>query len=286
MKWSDYQIKTTVIDNKFYPIKKVYYRGNFSKKIFKNTISVVGSRKMTRYGAQIVEEFVTSFVQSGLTVISGFMYGVDTAAHSTCVELGGKTIAVFANGLNQYYPPENEKLYTKILDNNGLVISEYEPETKPKLWSFAQRNKIVAALATKGVLVVEAGEKSGSLITARWAKKYKKQLFAAPGPISSSVSKGTNELIKNGDAIMVTKPEDILGQKASGVLKENKLDLNPDEKKVYEALERESLSIDEMAVVLNKNIIEISALITNISLKGLVTEAAGKYYLSSRSDPS
>ena len=165
---------------------------------------------MTRYGRDVVDKFVSVFVAEGITTISGFMYGVDTEVHQKTVDYGGRTIAVFGCGLNVIYPPENRKLYEEIIKSGGSVVSEYDDDAKPHLWKFPQRNKVVAGLASLGVLVVEAGEKSGALITADLARKMKKKVYAVPGPITSAVSAGCNELIRSGKAEIATDPYDIL----------------------------------------------------------------------------
>src|SRR3989344_1792126 len=148
---------------------KYFYRGNWNEKIFKKSIAIVGSRRMTRYGREVIDKFVSAFVAEGVTTISGFMYGVDTEVHQKTVDYGGKTIAVFGCGLDVIYPAENEKLYKEIIKTGGSVVSEYEDNAKPHLWKFPQRNKIVVNLASLGVLVIEAGENSGSLVTAKIA---------------------------------------------------------------------------------------------------------------------
>ena len=178
-------------------MKTLHFRGVDPHKINKKSIAIVGSRRMTRYGKEVVDRFVSEFVANGVTTISGFMYGVDTEVHQKTIDYGGKTIAVFGCGLNVIYPPENKKLYDQIIESGGSVVSEYEDDAKPHLWKFPQRNKIVASLASLGVLVIEAGEKSGSLITAGLAKKMGKKVYAVPGAITSSVSVGTNNLIKS-----------------------------------------------------------------------------------------
>jgi len=283
--WREYEIKTVSFGDKAYPKglaeindppKLLYYKGNLSA--LKKTVSVVGSRRMTRYGQAVVEKFTSAFAQNRVAVISGFMYGVDTAAHWGAIENGGVTVAIFGSGLVPFYPPENEVLYTKILQQNGLIMSEYKPEQKPKLWMYPRRNRIVAALATEGVLVVEAAKKSGSLITALFAKKYGKKVYAVPGPITSSVSTGTNELLKKGDVIMVTEPTDILGGKSQAKEKSMAIDVSHDERQVYELLRTEALSVDELSAALGKSVITVGEVVSLMALRGIVAEAAGKYY--------
>lgn len=176
--------------------------------IFEDCLAVVGSRRLTSYGKRAIEKIVGEIAISGVTIVSGFMYGGDAAAHGAAVRVGGRTIAVMPCGIERIHPEDQKQLYDEILGNNGLIISEYEGDMQPALWTYPRRNRIVAGLA-KAVLVIEAGEESGSLITANYARKFKRKIFALPGPITSSVSAGTNQLIKRG-AEMVLSAEDIL----------------------------------------------------------------------------
>lgn len=261
--------------------EKLYYRGNWDNKIFIKSLAIVGSRRITRYGQTVVEKFMPEFVANKLTIISGFMYGVDTQAHTKCLEYGGTTVAVLGGGLNILAPPENEELYSNILNNNGVVISEYEAEFKPTLWSFPQRNRIVSGLATKGVLVVEAGMKSGSLVTARIAHEQGKTIFAVPGPIDSSSSQGTNWLIKERQGEMMTEVSQIT-QKKSIMIQEDLFDDNlpKEQKDILEYLKQEPLTIDELARISRKNVAEIGLTISMMSLSDLVEEENGKIYFS------
>jgi DNA processing protein len=263
-------------------IKNIYYRGIWDENIFKRSIAVVGSRSMTRYGKEAVDKFISAFVAEGVATISGFMYGVDTEVHQKTVDYGGRTVAVFGCGLDVIYPPENEKLYEQILETRGLVISEYEADAKPHLWKFPQRNKIVAGLAGLGVLVIEAGEKSGSLITAGLAKKMGKKVYAVPGPITSRISVGCNNLIKSGEAIMATSASDILKIKPSHFVKasRDKPELSGLENKIYKILQLEPMGIDELFLKIGCNVVEIGSVLSVMSLRGIVTESGGKYYLN------
>lgn len=288
MNWPDYPIQEINLRDKNYPKilkevknppKTLFFRGNLDQKLFEKSLSVVGTRRMTRYGKIAVDKLISGLIPQKVTIISGFMYGIDTEAHQSCLEYGGKTVAVLGSGLNIIYPPENHKLYQQILESGGAIISEYHPETKPQLWTFPQRNRIVAGLASLGILIVEAGERSGSLITARLAREQGKKVFAVPGPIISSASTGTNLLLKNHQAKMVLNSEDILGKKISTPLLFTTSKFSLIEKKIYQALQREPLTVDELAWATGKNIIEINKTLTLMSLKGLITETVGKYYL-------
>ena len=261
------------------PPKQFYYRGSLSSGILSKTIAVVGTRQMTNYGRIVIDEFVSAFVANGITTISGFMYGVDTEVHKKTLEYGGKTISVFGNGLNYVYPAENDKLYSEILNKGGLVISEYEKDMKAQLWTYPARNRIVAGLATIGVLVVEADLESGSLITAEIVRKQGKKVWAIPGPITSKVSRGTNYLIKSGYAKVALSPSDITHMSIK-VLQQKLPELNPLEAEIYAILSCENLTVDDIALKTTASIINISSTLSMLSLKGIVSEIGGKFYLA------
>ncbi len=263
-------------------MKTLHFRGVDPYKINQKSIAIVGSRRMTRYGREVVDKFVSAFVGADVTTISGFMYGVDTEVHQKTVDYGGLTIAVFGCGLNVIYPPENKKLYDEIIESGGSVASEYEDDAKPHLWKFPQRNKIVAGLSSLGVLVIEAGLNSGSLVTANLAKKMGKKVYAIPGPINSSVSAGCNDLIKNGDAVMVTEPGDIIGHRIQVMGDRENPELEGLEQKIFFVLQNEGLNIDEISVSLGENIVEIGKTVSIMSIKGVITESGGKYYTTSK----
>lgn len=285
--WSDWPIQLIKLEDKNYPAvlkkiknppSKLFYRGSLSENLFKKTLAIVGSRRITQYGKNVTDQLISSLVNQKITVISGFMYGIDTLAHQKTLENDGKTIAVFGCGLNIVYPQENQTLYSQILATGGVVFSEYEPEFKPKLWTFPQRNRIIAGLATLGVLVIEAGIKSGSLITAQLAKQQGKKVFAVPGPITSSSSLGTNQLIKNNQAKMVLEANDILAGKTTNPSLFEALTLTPMETKICQTLQAEPLVIDELAKLIEQNVAEAGKIISLMSLKGIIEEVAGRYY--------
>lgn len=286
MKISDLPVKTLALGDKNYPEilrkiksppKRIYYRGRWDSGLFDKSIAVVGSRKVTRYGAGVTEKFVAHLVANGVTIVSGFMYGVDTLAHKCCVELGGRTVAVFGCGLNVIYPPENEPLYGKILETGGLALSEYEALARPHLWKFPQRNRIVVGLSTLGVLVVEASMNSGSLVTARLAREQKKKVWAVPGPITSFTSQGTNWLIATKKAVMATTPEEITGGAKDSGKSYSEVNLFGLELVIFNALKREAMSVDELSKALGCGVVEISQTVSLLALKGTLIEVAGKY---------
>jgi len=272
--------------------KKLYYKGNWDEDIFKNCLAVVGSRRLTSYGRRATEQIVSECAAAGITIVSGFMYGGDEAAHSACVKAGGRTIAVMPCGIDLIFPPNQKDLYNKILENNGLIISEYPEGFKPVNYSFVQRDRIVAGLC-KAVFVTEASLNSGSLITANYAKKMGKKVFALPGQIFSEVSKGTLKLIKEG-AEPVIEANDILSYlkvlvnpKKSGspssVKKSARSDLALNaslEEKIIDQLSRESMNADDLARMFAVSVAQLGTTLTIMQLKGLINLEDQKYYLN------
>ncbi|MFA5024927.1 MAG: DNA-processing protein DprA [Candidatus Shapirobacteria bacterium] len=285
-KWKSYPIN--IIEKKDFPehlrvIKncpeKLYYRGNWDNKIFEKSLSMVGSRRMSRYGQEVVKKFIPEFVANKITIISGFMYGIDTESHKKCLEFGGKTVAVLGGGLNILVPPENSNLYNDILEKDGLVISEYISDFQPTLWSFPQRNRIVAGLSTLGILIVEAGIKSGSLITARIGREQGKRIYAIPGQLTSSTAEGTNYLIKNNLAQIITSPVDITENKTINTQEILFESTDSMENIIIQLLKIEPLSIDELCLKMDNGIIELNSKITLMLLNNQIFEENGKIYL-------
>lgn len=189
-----------------YPIV-LYTKGN-TELLNEKSIAIVGSRDCSEYGKYVSEKFSYLLSKENICIISGMAKGIDTYAHKGALLARGKTIAVLGSGINNIYPLENKKIYEDILNNNGLILSEYGLNTKATPEKFPERNRIISGLAEK-ILVVEANKKSGSMITVNQAIEQGKNVYAVPGNITSSKSSGTNELIKDG-AILVSSLEDIL----------------------------------------------------------------------------
>jgi len=185
------------------PPPTLYFRGNISL-LKRPAIAVVGSRQATKYGLSVVKKLIPPLVRAGLVIVSGMARGIDTAAHWATLKNGGQTIGVLGCGLDVIYPRENADLYQQV----NLLLSEFSPGTPPEAQNFPQRNRIIAALAD-AVLVIEAAQKSGTLITARQAVEMGKEVFAVPGPITSPQSEGTAWLIQQG-AKLIYKIDDIL----------------------------------------------------------------------------
>ena len=209
-------IEIITIKDKFYPkrLKEIYdppitlyLKGN--KNILNNiTIAIIGCRLCTSYGRSISTNISYNLSLNNINIISGLAMGIDTYAHIGCLNAKGKTIGVMGCGLDRVYPKENEKIFDRIIKTGGAVISEYVIGTKPLAKNFPKRNRIISGMSN-GILVVEAKEKSGTLITVDFALEQGKEIYVVPGNINSMNSYGTNELIKQG-AKVVTKVEDIL----------------------------------------------------------------------------
>lgn len=189
------------------PPLNLYVEGNFEL-LNKEIIAIVGSRNCSEYGWKQAKKFSTALSQNGICIISGLAIGIDSISHISAMNNVGRTIAVLGTGFNNIYPKENKELFNKILENNGCVISEYPPEEKVNTKNFQRRNEIISALAF-GVLVIEAGYRSGSTITANLAFKQGKKVFSIPSNIDSKLGIGTNSLIQKG-AKLVTNVKDIL----------------------------------------------------------------------------
>ncbi len=256
------------------------------------TVGVVGSRKASGYGISVAKKIASELSRYHICVISGMARGIDTAAHVGALSSSGRTIAVFGCGLDIVYPPENKKLMERIIET-GAVISEYPPGVLPAPHHFPIRNRIVSGMSV-GILVVEAGEKSGSLITAQLALEQGRDVYALPGNVISINSKGTNKLIQDG-AKLVTSVEDILEEVAwfKGFQQTPVFDLESyrnkkmihesldgDEQRVVEMLSIEDLQIDEIHQKLSCDLPLLHRVLLSLEMKGLVRrEAGGRYSL-------
>jgi len=251
-------------------------------------LAVVGSRKATSYGLNMAEVVSRELSKCGITVVSGMARGIDTYAHKGVLSAKGRTVAVLGCGLDIVYPYENKKLMQNIIES-GACISEYLPGTKPIAGNFPARNRIISGISM-GVIVIEAGERSGSLITANLALEQGREVFALPGNVNSLKSTGTNKLIKEG-AKMVTSLEDILEEIGAYFSKNNKdsftkklkddkllKGLDNDEVKIVKCLKLEPTHIDIISVKTGLNIKVVNSVIVMLELKGIVEQLPGKVY--------
>lgn len=260
------------------PPEKLYMRGvmpSFEHK----WLCVVGSRKYSNYGQEVCEKLIRGLSGYRITVVSGLAMGIDSLAHRFALEAGLSTIAVPGSGISDeaIYPKTNFSLAKKILSSGGALISEYEPDFNATVWSFPKRNRIMAGLC-HGTLVIEAGEKSGTLITARLAMEYNREVMTVPGSVFSENSRGPHMLIRNG-ATPVTGSADILEALGIDVEAEDKIfddeHLSESEKKVLNALS-EPMTKDELFRKIEMKISEANVLLSTMEIKGLITESLGE----------
>lgn len=245
----------------------------------KECIGIVGSRKPTRYGEKVAEEFAREFSRAGVTVVSGFARGIDSMAHKACVAGGKPTVAVFACGLDVCYPAEHRGLMDGILMNGGMVVSEYMLGTKPLQYHFPERNRIISGLS-RAVFLAEAARKSGSLITVRLALDQGRDVFVVPGNIFAAESEGANELLREMPDALAIKPEDVLDAlhiKRTGSEKKT-VELSLVENQIIEALHDEELHFEELLSITQLTVGELTNALFNLELNGLIQNTGGNYY--------
>lgn len=245
-------------------------------------IAIVGTRKVTGYGRQVTALLAEELSQAGCIIISGLAMGVDALAHTATLRADGKTIAVLGSGVDYCTPKENEALYTSIIQKQGAIISEMPLGYMPNKGSFPARNRIIAGLS-QGVLVTEGAEDSGSLITAHDAIAEGRKVFAVPGPITSSVSKGPISLIARG-AKIVTNAQDVLKElgiekRALSKMKRSVKGDSPEEQKILDSLENENLSFDEIVKKTSLPAATVGMILSLFELKGIIGSANAKFFL-------
>lgn len=246
-----------------------------------DSIAVVGTRTPTNYGKTATEEIVRELVRNKITVVSGMARGIDTCAHESALKYGGRTIAVLGCGIDIVYPPENRPLKNNII-RNGFCCSEFPFGTRPNAVNFPRRNRIISGMSL-GTIVMEAGKKSGAVLTAYNANDQNREVFAVPGRINDKNSYGTNHLIQKG-AKLVTDIDSILEEienrrRYYHQEKQLKLDLNltKNEKQIVDLLE-DTMHVDDIAEKLNKNISEVLSTLLTMELKGLIRQFPGKIF--------
>jgi DNA processing protein len=248
-------------------------------------LAVVGTRRATNYGRQVTAEIVTDLARRRITIVSGLARGIDTIAHRSALEAGGRTIAVFACGLDIIYPVENERLAREISEN-GALISEYPLGTRPRAENFPRRNRILSGLSL-GVLVTEAGEGSGAMITAADAIEQNREVFAVPGSVLSPASQGTNALIQKGEAKLVRRYTDIL-EELNLMAVERQIEMKeilpetPTESALLKQLSAEPSHIDEVCRRSGLPAATVSGTLAMMELKGLVKQVGTMNYVLAR----
>ncbi|MFK5926866.1 MAG: DNA-processing protein DprA [Desulfuromusa sp.] len=263
------------------PPALLYLRGKLPTQ---DCFAIVGSRRATSAGLALTRNLATTLAHHNLCIVSGLARGVDSAAHRGALDAKGSTIAVLGCGIDRVYPPENSKLFQEIQQTNA-IITEYPPETPPLAGHFPGRNRIISGLS-RGVLIVEAAEKSGSLITGDFALEQGRELFAIPGALQNPNSKGTNQLLKEG-AQLVTEAADILQvlwpnqptRQEQGQYNNFTEQLDKPALKVFQLLGHEPRHSDEIARECGLTPMELSAILLDLELRGGIQTLPGNNYI-------
>jgi DNA processing protein len=256
----------------------------------RHAVGVVGTRKPTAYGTTVTKTLVQEMVEHGLVIVSGLALGIDTVAHRACIEAGGATVAVLGCGIDRIYPASNAPLADDIA-RHGAVVSEFPMDSRPEAYHFPRRNRIISGLSA-GIVLIEGGERSGGLITAHYALQQGRDVFAVPGPITSAMSMGPFNLIKQGaiparsgqeiaDALsLIANPLMKPGSTASlPPLAAPEQLLSAAERLVYDQLSGMPQRVDELAEACNKTIPELFDILLNLELKGLARQQSGQCYV-------
>ena len=264
----------------------IYIRGNPSA-LSNKSLAIVGSRKYTPYGERVAENICKDLVRSGLSITSGLALGIDAISHRAALDAGGETIAILGSGLDDVsiFPRENFNLARRILENDGALVSEYPPGTPSYKQNFPARNRIMAGL-TLGTLVVEAALESGSLITARLALEFNREVFSVPGSIFSPQSTGTNYLIKSG-AKLVESAKDILeelnisssAESANGAAKKIFKPETKEEETLWKILGNEPLHIDRLQKLAKLNPATLNSTLATLEIQGAIKNIGGQNYI-------
>jgi DNA processing protein len=262
------------------PPPVLYLRGELSPE---DTwaVAIVGTRRVTPYGRQVTEEIAFFLAANGITVVSGLARGVDAIAHHAALKAGGRTLAVLGSGVDKIYPPENRAMAEQIIAR-GAILSDYVPNTPPESSNFPPRNRIISGLSM-AVVVVEAGETSGALITAEFAAEQGREVFAVPGNILAPQSKGTNKLIQRG-ALPLLNASDIMEALNLTRMGQHKaarkaLPANDVEAKLLEAIGEEPLHVDEIRNQTGLPVEKVSATLVMMELKGMVRQVGNMHYV-------
>ena len=258
------------------PPEKLYYKGNLELLKSERMIAVVGTRNPSSYGKLCCEYMIKKMSKADITIVSGFAKGSDSIAHKTSLITGTKTIAVIASGLDIVYPASNLSLYREI-EEKGLILTEYEPGTKPFKGNFPQRNRIIAGLS-KGIIVVESKDRGGSLITADLALEYNRDVYAVRGDIFSEYSKGCNNLIRDAKAKSLSHIKELLEDYNWENKEENKsLKFTKNQDLILNSLSTEK-SFDQILEETKIAQTEILSELINLEIMGLIKSIAGGRY--------
>ncbi len=278
------EIKTILYNDEEYPeqLKNIYdpppalfVKGEIPD--FESCLAVVGARRASDYGKSAAYKLSMEMAVRGITVVSGLARGIDSSAHRGCLDGEGSTIAIMGSGFKNIYPPQNRKLFEEIC-SKGCVITEYLPDIPPYAGNFPRRNRIISGIS-KGVIIIEAGEKSGSLITAKLALEQGRDVFAVPGNIFSPSSQGTNSLIKDG-AKPVTCVGDILEEYGILPIAARRVQVDESERPIFEALKAGAVTLEGLCSMHPELKVEdMLALLSTLECKGAIRRVYGGYYI-------
>jgi len=263
----------------------LYYWGELKKE--EMAVGIVGTRRATAYGLAIAEKLSEELAEEGFTIVSGLARGIDSAAHRGALKCEGRTIAVLGSGLDKIYPPENKELAQEIA-RKGCLLTEFPPGVPPLKQNFPQRNRIISGLS-RGIIVVEAGEKSGALITVDFALEQGRDVFAVPGPITSDKSKGTNNLISEG-AKLIQGTADVLEnyKMIKPLFKEEKLEvkeglkLSLEERLVFSQIGLEPVSYEELLGLSGLTPQELTAVLIFLEAEDYINSLPGQKYVTKK----
>jgi DNA processing protein len=289
----------TLLRETYDPPVVLYVKGHWSESLEKPCVAMVGSRRCSTYGQNAALMLSRELAQRGVTIVSGLARGIDAAAHRGALEAGGHTVGVMGTGLDQVYPRDHKKLAEEILENKGALVSQFPLGTPPVSENFPYRNRVISGLSL-GVVVVEAAENSGSLITARLAMEQNREVFAVPGNITSRNSFGTNYLIKGAGAKLVQQWQDVASElpaeiaaqmlppptrkKRKGELVDQlqltPADLNENERAVFKLLTTDTpLQIDTLAETTKLSITQLTTALLTLEMRELIRALPGKCFV-------
>lgn len=272
---SNYSKLLKEIDN---PPLLLYAKGDVSL-LNSTCVAIVGTRRASRYGKDVTEQFSSALAKSGVTIVSGLADGVDTFSHQSCVNAKGKTIAVLGGGINNIYPATNTNLANKIIETGGLIVSEYKPNEKPQTYYFPVRNRIIAGLS-KVVLITEATEKSGSMHTKNYALEFGREVFAVPGRINDIYSSGCNKIIKTCQSAIALEPNDVLNFLGKNFVENQTkvVQYSLTDKIILDIIDVNEVHYEEILAKSGLDSKELNTNLIRLELKNLIKKLPGNFY--------
>lgn len=266
------------------PPEQLYVLGD-ENLLNKKSIAIIGSRDCTLYGYEQAKKFAKELAKENICVVSGMAIGIDSAAHIGAKVEIGKTIAVLGSGFNNIFPEENIELFNEILEQGGCIITEYAPDIEPSYNNFPSRNRIVSGLS-EGVLVVEARYRSGTSITARFAKKQGKKIFCIPSNLDTTTGVGTGKLIQEGAKLVLSSNDVLLElgvtEEKEEIIEEPTIEVNEEYKEIYNVLSKIPINVNEICKRTNKSIVEVNTTLTMLELDGIVKQVGANEFVKVR----